>query len=123
MRELYEEAGILGDITHRLGSKPFTSQSGKKCRLSMFVLRVNKILETWPEADKRQRLEMSFEDAMVKVIREEHRYFLLAAEPFMRHLERRSKLWRRARTLMMMTAVGLGIVGVLLPLLKHRRHR
>ncbi len=54
----------------------------------MFVLRVNKILETWPEAESRQRMVMSFEDAMLKVIRKEHRYFLLAAEPFMRQLEK-----------------------------------
>ncbi len=54
----------------------------------MFVLRVNKILETWPEAESRQRMVMSFEDAMLKVIREEHRYFLFAAEPFIRQLEK-----------------------------------
>ncbi len=54
----------------------------------MFVLRVNKILETWPEADSRQRIVMIFEDAMLKVLREEHRYFLRAAESFMLQLEK-----------------------------------
>ncbi len=85
---MYEEAGILGEITHKLGSKTFTAQSGKECHLLMFIVSVNKILDTWPEAESRQRVEMSFEDAMLKVTREEHRYFLLAAEPFVRQLEK-----------------------------------
>ncbi len=73
---------------HELGSKTFTSQSGKECRLLMFIVSVNKILDTWPEAESRQRVEMSFEDAMLNITREEHRHFLIAAKPFVRQLEK-----------------------------------
>lgn len=62
-REAYEEAGIRG----RLSDSPIGEYQYKKwggtCTVKVFLLEVETVLETWPEASQRERRWMTIKDA------------------------------------------------------------
>lgn len=55
-REAYEEAGVLGRIDRRMKFSILAEQAGAKVDLTLYAMRVEKILKRWPEARQRSRL-------------------------------------------------------------------
>lgn len=62
-KEAYEEAGIRGDISSAPVGTYRYEKWGGECSVEVFLLKVNTELETWPEADARQRRWMTIKDA------------------------------------------------------------
>eukprot|EP01084_Bolivina_argentea_P206415 352446_1 len=55
-RELYEEAGVRGNAIKELISDVlYTSDKGNKSRLWGYLFHVNKVLDTWPEPQRRRK--------------------------------------------------------------------
>lgn len=71
-QEAYEEAGIRGKTASRsLGSytysKRIRSGGRTRCRVDVFAMEVNEVLDLWPEAHQRRRQWFSPEDAAAHV--------------------------------------------------------
>ena len=71
MRETEEEAGLLGELTRRpIGRYRYTKQH--ECyKVSVYVMRVTIVLESWREADRGRRW-MAVEEAMKRLPPELH---------------------------------------------------
>jgi phosphohistidine phosphatase len=79
-KEAYEEAGIRGDISSApIGTYRYEKWGGE-CLVEVFLLKVHTELETWPEADARQRRWMSITDA-ARTIEEPQLQELILAVP------------------------------------------
>ncbi len=81
LEEAYEEAGVTGHlIGGRLGVykyvKPELDGSGK-CRVEVFLMRVTRILDRWPEKTQRKRRWMSPAKAAKRVDERKLRILLL----------------------------------------------
>ncbi|KAI7850434.1 NUDIX hydrolase domain-like protein [Circinella umbellata] len=69
-RETYEEAGVLGEIVSFLGNDQDYSFNGKpKTFYWIYELCVNKIMDTWPETESRQRDWFTYDEAIKKLER------------------------------------------------------
>ena len=73
IRETWEEAGVVGDIEWQVGSFHFQSKRAKTkgyadgaCVCCMYVMRVRKVKDDWPEMKKRERRWLTYEDALAK---------------------------------------------------------
>jgi 8-oxo-dGTP pyrophosphatase MutT (NUDIX family) len=66
-KEAREEAGVLGKV--QLPAIGFYEHRklGVPCRVEVFLMRVDTVLETWDEADRRQREWVSLAKAMKRV--------------------------------------------------------
>ena len=63
-KEAYEEAGVRGLVgSASLGAFEYEKWGGT-CRVEVFPLLVQDILETWPESDRRQRRWVTIESAL-----------------------------------------------------------
>jgi 8-oxo-dGTP pyrophosphatase MutT (NUDIX family) len=68
-KEAFEEAGILGEVstypvgTYRYGKRLPLSQI-LDCRVKVYRLEVNRVLEDWPERAQRQRQWFTLSEAM-----------------------------------------------------------
>mmetsp|Transcript_18045 Transcript_18045/g.23752 ORF Transcript_18045/g.23752 Transcript_18045/m.23752 type:complete len:195 (-) Transcript_18045:296-880(-) len=96
-RESYEEAGVKGHITgESLVTVDFEHNKGNKCRMSVFAMIVEEMLEDWPEKSKRNRSLFTAEDAvsllkrpgMVEAVREAEKRGLLQTS---KHFDRRQE--------------------------------
>ena len=77
--EAYEEAGVRGAIGHEdIGTYRHGVRSKKEVRV--FPLRVEEVLEEYPEAHQRQRQWFSFEEARARVWEPELRSLLARAQ-------------------------------------------
>lgn len=66
-KEAYEEAGILGAVyTPALGSYE-RHKWGMPCQVEVFLMRVDRVLEDWAEADVRKRCWLSVPQAQKQV--------------------------------------------------------
>lgn len=55
--EAYEEAGLLGEVTtDAVGHYDYEKNSGKRCRVRLFPMRVSTILTQWDEQYARERI-------------------------------------------------------------------
>ncbi|KAL7094360.1 hypothetical protein ACP275_11G098600 [Erythranthe tilingii] len=64
LRETVEEAGVVGDVQHKLGKWNFKNKSNDTgYEGHMFPLLVKEQLDFWPEKDVRQRLWISVGEA------------------------------------------------------------
>ncbi|XP_057784236.1 nudix hydrolase 18, mitochondrial-like [Salvia miltiorrhiza] len=64
LRETVEEAGVVGDVEHKLGKWSFNSKNRETFYEGhMFPLLVKEQLEFWPEKDIRQRIWISVREA------------------------------------------------------------
>ncbi len=55
--EAYEEAGLLGEVTtDAVGHYDYEKNSGKRCRVRLFPMRVSTILTRWDEQYARERI-------------------------------------------------------------------
>ena len=84
--EAFEEAGVRGTI----GPSPIGQSRYCKRRrvgpdvtaeVSVYPLRVDRVLDEWPEAQQRQRQWFSREEAVAVVAEEELRQLILGFEP------------------------------------------
>lgn len=71
LREAFEEAGIEGDAAGReIGAYLYRkddSKGGGLRRVAVFPMQVSRVLDDWPEKDRRRREWMSPEDAAAAV--------------------------------------------------------
>ena len=78
VKEAFEEAGIKG----RMSEKPFGEYSYEKwggtCRVQLFLLEVETVLDVWPEAEERRREWMTVEEAARRVKEDELKQLLLS---------------------------------------------
>lgn len=58
-REAYEEGGMRGRINADRKTVVECRQGGKKILLTLYVMRVEKMLKRWPESRKRDRIVVS----------------------------------------------------------------
>lgn len=66
-KEAYEEAGVTGTPSStQLGEYSYDKWGGK-CSVKVYLMRVDKILETWPEKQERTRRWMTVEEAAKEV--------------------------------------------------------
>lgn len=67
VKEAQEEAGVLGTaITPAIGVYE-TKKWGLPCRVEVFLMRVETVLDDWPEASVRKRKWMSIPQAIERV--------------------------------------------------------
>jgi len=66
-REAYEEAGISGKISNGAIGEYTYDKWGGTCTVKVFLLKVEKIFDDWPEAHFRTREWMGMEEAVRRV--------------------------------------------------------
>ena len=65
--EAYEEAGIRGQISRKaLGTYSFV-KFGREYRVKLYPLKVKKVFKKWPEANRRSRAIISFDEAIERL--------------------------------------------------------
>lgn len=62
-KEAYEEAGVEGKIYPQMVGAYTYSKWGEKCRVQLFLMKVKKILNKWPESSFRNRKWVTYEEA------------------------------------------------------------
>ncbi len=68
-KEAWEEAGVIGEVLPTLMGTYDYQKQGSICRVEVFLMPVEKVLENWLEAQYRKRQWFSVEEA-VKCVRE-----------------------------------------------------
>ena len=68
--ETYEEAGIKGTIVDTKLREEFKHEEGGV--IIIYPLRIKKILDTWPEQEKRERRLVYIKEALSLVTKKEH---------------------------------------------------
>lgn len=63
LREAYEEGGVKGRLVARKKASGTCMQGSKKVRLTLYCMRVDKLLKRWPEWRDRKRIVVSREKA------------------------------------------------------------
>ncbi len=67
LQEAWEEAGLVGILQGPpLGSYLYDKYGGT-CHVTVFLLQVTQAAEVWPERDLRQRLWLSFDEAVARL--------------------------------------------------------
>jgi len=66
-KEAHEEAGVSGKICRKAVGTYTYNKWGGTCTVKVFLLKVEKILEDWPESYFRTREWMSVEEAVKRV--------------------------------------------------------
>lgn len=56
LREAYEEAGVKGRIVGRYAYSSVLRRGGRKIELTLYPMRVEKLLSDWPEKAERRRI-------------------------------------------------------------------
>lgn len=76
--EAFEEAGVLGQISDApIGDYEYEKWGGT-CRVQLFLLRVETVLDDWPERDARRRQWMEATEAAELVREEELKRLILS---------------------------------------------
>jgi 8-oxo-dGTP pyrophosphatase MutT (NUDIX family) len=76
-KEAYEEAGILGAVhTPALGHYE-RRKWGLPCRVEVFLMHVDQVLDNWAEADERKRCWLSLSQAQKQVKKPELKALLI----------------------------------------------
>jgi 8-oxo-dGTP pyrophosphatase MutT (NUDIX family) len=84
LKEAYEEAGIRGDVSEEPIGRYTYLKWGGTCVVSVFLLSVHTILETWPEALIRQRRWLPVHTAAHAVDEPDLRDLILAVPKIVR---------------------------------------
>ena len=66
-KEAYEEAGVSGKICRKAVGTYTYNKWGGTCTVKVFLLKVEKTIEDWPESYFRKREWMSVEEAVERV--------------------------------------------------------
>ena len=80
LKEAFEEAGIEGvAVSEELGEYEYEKWGGT-CRVKVYLMRVERALDSWPESGARRRSWMTVERA-AKAVREERLKELILSVP------------------------------------------
>jgi 8-oxo-dGTP pyrophosphatase MutT (NUDIX family) len=80
LKEAFEEAGIRGEASSpELGEYEYEKWGGT-CRVKVYLMRVEQVLDSWPESGTRERSWMTVERA-AKAVREERLKELIRSVP------------------------------------------
>jgi 8-oxo-dGTP pyrophosphatase MutT (NUDIX family) len=66
-KEAWEEAGLLGKVSRESVGTYEYYKSGCTCQVEVFLLKVQTVLENWPEASKRKRQWVNITKAIKRV--------------------------------------------------------
>jgi 8-oxo-dGTP pyrophosphatase MutT (NUDIX family) len=80
LKEAYEEAGIEGAASAELIGEYEYDKWGGVCRVKVYLMRVEGVLDSWPESGSRERLWMKVEDA-AQAVREQSLKELILSVP------------------------------------------
>jgi 8-oxo-dGTP pyrophosphatase MutT (NUDIX family) len=76
-KEAWEEAGIIGQVTSTsMGTYNYQKWRGI-CRVEVFLLKVETVLDNWPEASYRKRRWLSVEQAVKRIKQAELKQILM----------------------------------------------
>ncbi|WP_374302079.1 NUDIX hydrolase [Paracoccus sp. (in: a-proteobacteria)] len=64
LREAYEEGGLKGRVFTGKKAEVTSTQNGKKVRLTLYYMRIDKLLKRWPERGQRKRVVVSHAEAV-----------------------------------------------------------
>ncbi len=76
--EAFEEAGVRGQISNAPLGEYLYEKWGGTCRVNCFLLKVETVLDEWPERDARRREWMEVERAAELVIEKELKRLMLS---------------------------------------------
>jgi phosphohistidine phosphatase len=76
LKECLEEAGIIGSIIPRSLGSYADRKWRRDCKVLMFLLRYEEDVEPWEESSIRERLWCNFEEAQVRLKKQELRELL-----------------------------------------------
>lgn len=76
--EAYEEAGVRGSVSTEPSGEYSYEKWGGTCRVEVFLMKVESMLDEWPEKEMRRREWMSIENAADAVKEEELKRILLS---------------------------------------------
>jgi 8-oxo-dGTP pyrophosphatase MutT (NUDIX family) len=80
LKEAFEEAGILGEASPvQVGEFEYDKWGGV-CTVRIYLMRVNNVLENWPESGSRERRWLTVENAS-KAVKEERLKELILSVP------------------------------------------
>jgi phosphohistidine phosphatase len=82
--EAYEEAGVRGTVHGEPVGVYEYKKWGGRCRVDVFLLRVEEVLPDWPEADSRDRKWVDVEAAMGMIENKDLRRVLRRAADLMK---------------------------------------
>lgn len=71
LRELWEEAGVRGEIVRHVHTEDKTEKKKRPCMMMFYEVRTVAIEEDWPERHERERRWCSLADALVLCTRSE----------------------------------------------------
>ena len=77
VREAWEEAGISGTISAAAVGWYTYRKWGRLCRVEVFLLAVDTMLDDWPEAESRDRQWLSVAEAAARIDEERLRAFIM----------------------------------------------
>ena len=67
LKEAWEEAGVSGTLDPESVGSYFYKKWGGNYRVTVYLLRVTEVLDEWPERDLRERIWVSFAEAVQRV--------------------------------------------------------
>lgn len=80
-KEAFEEAGVTGQLSSRAVGAFVYDKWGGTCRVFVFLMRVEQVLDSYPESHARKRCWLPLEEAAGHVKHEQLRVLLRATEP------------------------------------------
>ncbi len=84
LREAEEEAGLRGRVERKpIGSYHYFKRC-ERCRVDVYLLRVTRVLERWPEYELRRRRWLAADKAAARIQVPRLRKLVLAAEQIVR---------------------------------------
>ena len=83
VQEAWEEAGLVGQVSGTSPGSYVYHKWGGTCYVEVFLLRVETILEDWPEAGLRDRQWLGLEEAAGRVNEEELKQIIRALPGFL----------------------------------------
>ncbi len=85
--EAYEEAGIRGKIYSEAVGYYHREKWGSVCKIQVFLLEVEEVLDEWPEASFRERAWVSIDEAVQFVEEESLRKILRLLPAYIEHIK------------------------------------
>ena len=87
LQEAYEEAGIRGQIVGALLGEYQYRKWGGICNVSVYPMKVTKILESWPESSMRFRQWYKLEDSIAKIREQELKNLIKKLPAYLKNIK------------------------------------
>lgn len=95
-KEAFEEAGLLGEISQEPVGHYHYEKWGQRCQVAVYLLRVEEVLESWPEARTRTRVWLSHSRAAERIDEPALASLIRAAPQLVSNVSWETASWYRA---------------------------